>query len=127
VLKKFKVWDFKEKKFDYFELSNITVGEYRLSYERLYQFIGILDSNMKEIYEDDVVRFKTDTKEDIGIVRYMNDYCSYVVEVQEGYDLFADISFDSLEVVGTMVEDYMYNVKGELIKKLDSSNNSTNI
>ena len=127
MLKKFKVWDFKEKKFDYFELSNITVGEYRLSYERLYQFIGILDSNMKEIYEDDVVRFKTDTKEDIGIVRYMNDYCSYVVEVQEGYDLFADISFDSLEVVGTMVEDYMYNVKGELIKKLDSSNNSTNI
>ena len=118
MLKKFKVWDFKEKKFDYFELSNITVGEYRLSYERLYQFIGILDSNMKEIYEDDVVRFKTDTKEDIGIVRYMNDYCSYVVEVQEGYDLFADISFDSLEVVGTMVEDYMYNVKGELVKKL---------
>ena len=117
-IKKFKVWDYKEKKFDYFELSNITVGEYRLSYERLYQFIGIWDKNIKEIYEDDVVRFKTDTKEDIGIVRYMNDYCSYVVEVQEGYDLFADISFDSLEVVGTMVEDYMYNEKGELVKKL---------
>jgi len=116
-IKKFKVWDYKEKKFDYFELSNITVGEYRLSYERLYQFIGIWDKNIKEIYEDDVVRFKTDTKEDIGIVRYMNDYCSYVVEVQEGYDLFADISFDSLEVVGTVVEDYMYNEKGELIKR----------
>ena len=116
-IKKFKVWDYKEKKFDYFDLSNITVSEYRLAYERLYQFIGILDKNMKEIYEDDVVTFKTDTKEDIGIVRYMNDYCSCVVEVEEGYALLTDISFDSLEVVGTMVEDYMYNVKGELVKR----------
>ena len=114
--KKFKVWDYKEKKFDYFDLWNITVSDYKLAYERIYQFIGIWDKNIKEIYEDDVVRFKTDTKEDIGIVRYMNDYCSYVVEVQEGYDLFADISFDSLEIVGNMIEDYMYNEKGELVK-----------
>ena len=120
-IKKFKVWDFKEKKFDYFELSNITVSDYKLAYERLYQFIGIWDKNMKEIYEDDVVTFKTDTKEDIGIVRYMNDYCSCVVEVKEGYALLTDISFDSLEVVGTMVEDYMYNVKGELVKTYDNN------
>lgn len=117
-IKKFKVWDSKEKKFDYFDLWNITVSDYKLAYENLYQFIGILDKNMKEIYEDDVVRFKTDTKEDIGIVRYMNDYCSYVVEVEEGYDLFADISFDSLEIVGNMIEDYMYNESGNLVKKL---------
>ena len=120
-IKKFKVWDYKEKKFDYFELSNITVSHYKLAYERIYQFIGIWDKNMKEIYEDDVVRFKTDTKEDIGIVRYMNDYCSCVVEVEEGYALLTDISFDSLEVVGTMVEDYMYNVKGELVKTYDNN------
>ena len=117
-IKKFKVWDYKEKKFDYFDLWNITVSDYKLAYENLYQFIGIWDKNLKEIYEDDIVTFKTDTKKDIGIVRYMNDYCSYVVEVEEGYDLFADISFDSLEVVGNMVEDYMYNEKGDLVKKL---------
>ena len=116
-IKKFKVWDYKEKKFDYFDLWNITVSDYKLAYERIYQFIGIWDKNLKEIYEDDVVRFKKGTKEDIGIVRYMNDYCSYVVEVQEGYDLFADISFDSLEVVGNMIEDYMYDEKGELVKR----------
>ena len=120
-IKKFKVWDSKEKKFDYFDLWNITVSDYKLAYENLYQFIGILDKNMKEIYEGDVVRFKTDTKEDIGIVRYMNDYCSYVVEVEEGYDLFADISFDSLEVVGNMIEDYMYDEKGELVKTYDNN------
>jgi len=82
------------------------------------QCIGILDSNMKEIYEDDVVRFKKGTKENIGIVRYFNSYCSYVVEVEEGYDLFADISFDSVEIVGNMIEDYMYDENGELVKKL---------
>lgn len=119
--KKFKVWDYKEKKFDYFELSNITVSECRLSYERLYQFIGIRDKNMKEIYENDVVTFKTNTREYIGIVRYMNDCCSYVAETEKGFVLFSDIQFDSLEVVGNMVEDYMYNEKGELVKKLDVS------
>ena len=81
------------------------------------QFIGILDKNMKEIYEHDVVRFKTGTKKDIGVIRYFNCFCSYVVEVDDGYDLFCDILFDSLEVVGNMIEDYMYNEKGELAKR----------
>jgi len=122
-IKKYRVWDNFLKKFYHFELNNITFPERLLDqyYCNIQQFIGILDSCMKEIYEEDVVRFKTDTKEDIGIVRYMNDYCSYVVEVEEGYDLFADISFDSLEIVGNMIEDYMYNEKGELVKKLDVS------
>jgi uncharacterized phage protein (TIGR01671 family) len=102
--KKFRVWDNIQKKFEYFD-------------ERAYQSIGILDKNMKEIYEDDVVTFNTNTKKDIGVVRYFNSYCSYVVEVEEGYDLFADISFDSLEIVGNIVEDYMYDEKGELVKR----------
>jgi len=119
-IKKYRVWDNFLKKFYHFELNNITFPERLLDqyYCNIQQFIGILDSCMKKIYEEDVVRFKTDTKEDIGIVRYMNDYCSYVVEVEEGYDLFADISFDSLEIVGNMIEDYMYDETGKLIKKL---------
>ena len=118
IKNKFKVWDYKEKKFEYFDLWNITVSDLKLAYEPLYQFIGILDKNMKEIYEGDVVKFKTGTKEDIGVVQYMNDYCSYAIEVEEGFDLFADISFDSLEILGNMLEDYIYDENGELIKKL---------
>lgn len=117
ITKKFRVWNSKIQKFEHFDLYNITVPDYLLARESLNQFIGILDSNMKEIYEEDVVRFKKGTKEDMGIVRYFNSYCSYVVEVEEGYDLFADISFDSLEVAGNMTADYMYNEKGELVKR----------
>jgi hypothetical protein len=117
ITKKFRVWNSKIQKFEHFDLYNMTVPDYFLARESLNQFIGILDSNMKEIYEEDVVRFKTDFKADIGVVRHMNDYCSYVVEVEEGYDLFADISFDSLEVIGNMIEDYMYDEKGELVKR----------
>lgn len=117
ITKKFRVWNSKIQKFEHFDLCNITVPDYLLARESLNQFIGILDSNMKEIYEEDVVRFKKGTKEDIGIVRYFNSYCSYVLEVDDGYDLFADISFDSLEVVGNITADYMYNENGELIKR----------
>lgn len=116
--KKFRVWDNNEKTFKHFELHNITVSHNLLCQYKypVHQFGGILDKNMKEIYEEDVVTFKTDTKTDIGVVRYVNDYCSYVAEVEQGYSLFANISFDSLEIVGNMIEDYMYDENGRLIK-----------
>lgn len=115
-IKKFKVWDFKEKKFDYFELSNITVSDYKLAYERLYQFLGILDKNMKEVYEGDVVKgiYGLEGIEIIGEVNYCNNMCAYVVHWN--YEI-SNIEYDSLEVVGNMIEDYMYNENGELIKR----------
>lgn len=80
------------------------------------QFIGILDKNMKEIYEEDVVKFQNGSNEKIGVVRYFNSYCSYVVEVNDGYDLLSDILFDSLEIVGNMMESYYYDDNGNLVK-----------
>ena len=116
--KKFRVWRNDANQFEYFELHNITVPE-RLLVQHKYpvqQFIGILDKNMKEIYEEDVVKFQNGSKEKIGVVRYFNSYCSYVVEVSDGYDLFCDISFDSLEIVGNMMESYYYDDSGNLAK-----------
>lgn len=115
-IKKFKVWDYKEKKFDYFDLWNITVSDYKLAYGRLYQFIGIFDKNMREIYEGDVVKgiYGLEGIEIMGEVQYSYDLCAYVVD---WYHLFSNIELDSLEVVGNMIEDYMYNEKGELVKR----------
>ena len=116
--KEFKVWDYNEKKFQYFELHNITVPD-RLLCQWKYpvqQFIGLLDKNMKQIYEGDVVRgiHGLEGLEIIGEVQYSNDLCAYVVD---WHHLFSNIELDSLEVVGNMIEDYMYNEKGELVKR----------
>jgi len=114
--KKFKVWDSKEKKFEYFDLSNMTASEYRIAYEHLYQFIGIRDKNMREIYERDVVKGIYGLGIEImGEVQYSYDLCAYVVD---WHHLFSNIELDSLEVVGNMIEDYMYDETGKLIKKL---------
>ena len=81
------------------------------------QFIGILDKNMKEVFEGDVVKgiYGLEGIEIMGEVNYCNNMCAYVVD---WYHLFSNIEYDSLEVVGNMIEDYMYNENGELIKKL---------
>ena len=83
------------------------------------QFLGILDKNMKEIYEGDVVNFdySNGDKTATGVVQYNNSYCAYVVDSDIGTIAIMYISLDSLEIIGNMVEDYMWNEKGtNLIK-----------
>ena len=83
------------------------------------QFLGILDKNMKEIYEGDVVNFDyfNGDKTATGVVQYNNSYCAYVVDSDIGTISIMYISLDSLEIIGNMSEDYMWNEQGtNLIK-----------
>jgi len=117
--KKFRVWDNIQKKFEYFELGNITVSDRLLSQHSypVQQFLGILDSRMKEVYEGDVVKgiYGSEGLDIMGEVIYSYDLCCYVVD---WYHKIVDIHLDSLEIVGNMIQDYMYDERGKLIKKL---------
>jgi hypothetical protein len=117
--KKFRIWDNEQKKFEYFDLNNITVPDRLLSQHlcSVQQFLGILDSRMKEVYEGDVIKgiYGSESLEIIGEVIYSYDLCCYVVD---WYHKISNIAFDSLEIVGNMIEDYMYDESGKLVKKL---------
>jgi hypothetical protein len=82
------------------------------------QFLGILDSNMKEVYEGDVVRFAYSSNESkLGVIEYMDSYCAYVINYDNGYAPIMHIAIDSLEIVGNFMKDYTWNEKGELVKQ----------
>jgi hypothetical protein len=117
--KKFRVWDNTQKKFEYFDLNNITVSDRLLSQHScsVQQSLGILDKNMKEVYEGDVIKgiYGLEGIDIIGEVIYSYDLCCYVVD---WYHKISNIQFDTLEIVGNVFEDYMYDESGKLEKKL---------
>ena len=120
-IKKFRVWDNFFKNFYNFELNNITFPERLLDQYscNVQQFIGILDSRMKEIYEGDVVNFDYfhGEKTASGVVQYNNSSCAFEVDSNIGAIAIMYISLDSLEIIGNIVEDYMWNEEGtNLIK-----------
>jgi hypothetical protein len=106
---KFRIWNSRLKSFQDFDLSQ--------SHQ---QFIGILDKNMREIYERDVVRFFTLNGEKLGEVLYSADSCAYYIN---DYPIM-NLNIDSLEVVGNMVEDYMWDESGEKLVKIHEDTNS---
>jgi hypothetical protein len=125
--KKFRVWDKLEKRFIYpdkgyqghYTLSldgkfhNLQNGSGGNEYE-VQQFLGILDSEMKEIYEGDVVEYLLGwSGKTIGEVRYNCDRCTYLI----GHSKIESINLDSAKIVGNMKENYIYDKSGELMTR----------
>lgn len=110
---KFRTWNHKHKQFQEMDLS-----------QSQQQFIGILDKNMREIYERDVVEFFSSEGKSIGVVQYHADYCSYVIHSVTGFMPFMNLDLASLEIVGNMIEDYMWDESGEELVKIHEDTNS---
>lgn len=99
---KFRIWNQRHKQFQEMDSS-----------QSQQQFIGILDRNMREIYERDVVKFFTLNGEELGEVMYITDSCAYYIN---DYPIM-NLSLTSLEVVGNMIEDYRWDESGEKLVK----------
>ena len=87
------------------------------------QFLGILDKNMKEIYEGDVVNvdYLDGEKTATGVIQYNNSYCAYVIDSSIGVVPIMHISLDSLEIIGNIIKDYIYNSDGDLVKQNENA------
>ena len=101
---KFRIWNHKHKQFQEMDLP-----------QKQQQFIGILDCNMREIYERDVVKFFTLNGEELGEVVYSADSCAYHIN---DYPIM-NLNLATLEIVGNMVEDYMWDESGEKLVKYE--------
>jgi hypothetical protein len=128
----FRIWDNFEKRFlPYPCWVNIENGEEFMAFDRyfdfkkegcvLQQFIGILDKNMRRIYEGDIVKFKYalhehDYEESIGEVHFLQGVYYFDRDL-----MFAtndpNFCLESVEVIGNILEDYIYNEDGKLVKK----------
>jgi hypothetical protein len=128
--KKFRVWDRLDQRFIYSDKGY--QGHYTLSLDGKFhnlqngsggseydvqQFLGILDKNMKEVFEGDVVKgiYGLEGLEIMGEVEYSNYRGAYVVDWN--YEI-SNIELDSLEIIGNIKEHYIYDEKGTLVKKL---------
>jgi hypothetical protein len=106
---KFRVWDNEQKKFEYFELNNITVPDRLLTQDKfpVQQFTELYDKNKKPIYEGDRVRFGYTGKVDFfGEVIWLEDRASFGVRTGNAFETFEDLMdyMKYFEVVGNIFQ-----------------------
>jgi hypothetical protein len=106
---KFRVWDNEQKKFEYFELNNITVPDRFLTQDKfpVQQFTELYDKNKKPIYEGDRVRFGYTGNHDFyGEVIWLDDRASFGVKDKNAFETFEDLMdyMEFFEVVGNIFQ-----------------------
>ena len=105
----FRVWNNEQKKFEYFELNNITVPDRLLTQDEfpVQQFTELYDKNKKPIYEGDRVRFGYTGNHDFyGEVIWLDDRASFGVKDKNTFETFEDLMdyMEFFEVVGNIFE-----------------------
>ncbi|WP_107776048.1 YopX family protein [Campylobacter concisus] len=104
---KFRAWNKEKAKMDKnFRFDEFNdVNDYFADDDFVFmQYTGLKDKNDKEIYEGDIVHFKTlRSKEYIGEVKSYEDAASFFVVVKEHYMECLDDVYD-LEVLGNIYE-----------------------
>lgn len=115
---KFRVWH--NGKFEYFSLQKRPSDHAILNSSKNYvhQFLGILDSTLKEVYECDIVEFILYKNKYTGLVYYSEAACAYMIDTSDrGQVPILNICLDSLKILGNIVENYKYDEQGNLCKK----------
>ena len=103
---KFRAWNNEQKKFEYFELHNITVPDRLLIQDKfpVQQWTGEFDKNKKEIYEGDIVRV---TSEEWGNENFLAEVifseASFLSKIDDN-DIRGLWGGDDIEVVGNIFQ-----------------------
>jgi len=102
--KKFRAWDEFDKKMSFWtmnDLCNYCPDRDKPScLDEWMQYIGLSDKNGKEICESDILKLIRKGKTYIGVVKYFEDFCSFLLE---GKGFRVDI-FSGDEIIGNVHE-----------------------
>jgi len=111
---KFRVWDDEQKKFEYFELHNITIPDRLLIQHKflVQQYTGLIDKNGVEIYEGDILTYTSSNGLDYEApVVFSTTTLAYVLDTS-GRHLFDDKYGDYLD----LHKDREYTVVGNIFE-----------
>lgn len=103
---KYRAWNKNSKEMEYisdlywFEESGVhdSSGEGHYDNYIIMPFIGLLDKNEQEIYEDDIVEYQ----EELGKITYHKEEAMFVIEFDTWFTDFDHIYGKELEIVGNI-------------------------